>query len=174
MPIKQALTRSYLEIEMLSSCPKLLCRLLNSLFPSDTYLMCTTYGSYSHQKYTRIYNYFILSGVFFNHAESPNHTRGLLLLILVVSVISLRKCLVGFVQIPKSGLHSLTRLFLLRGLLDRLMRNWWSSRKGRHHPENHYSRWEQDHVLLNFSQLGLFYEYLEMGEILCLQYRVHI
>ncbi|KAI3377595.1 hypothetical protein L3Q82_008761 [Scortum barcoo] len=43
-----------------------------------------------------------------------------------------------------------------------LMRNWWSSRKGRHHPENHYSRWEQDHVLQNFSQLGLFYEYLEM------------
>ncbi|XP_031702257.1 anoctamin-5-like isoform X2 [Anarrhichthys ocellatus] len=43
-----------------------------------------------------------------------------------------------------------------------LIRNWWSSRKGRHHPENHYSRWEQDHVLLNFSQLGLFYEYLEM------------
>lgn len=46
------------------------------------------------------------------------------------------------------------------------MRNWWSSRKGRHHPENHYSRWEQDHVLQNFSQLGLFYEYLEMGELL--------
>lgn len=44
------------------------------------------------------------------------------------------------------------------------MRNWWSGRKGRHHPENHYSRWEQDHVLQNFSQLGLFYEYLEMGE----------
>ncbi|XP_075966402.1 anoctamin-5b isoform X1 [Anarhichas minor] len=43
-----------------------------------------------------------------------------------------------------------------------LIRNWWSSRKGRHHHENHYSRWEQDHVLLNFSQLGLFYEYLEM------------
>ncbi|XP_061598260.1 anoctamin-5b isoform X2 [Cololabis saira] len=43
-----------------------------------------------------------------------------------------------------------------------LMRNWWSSRKGRHNPENHYSRWEQDCVLLNFSQLGLFYEYLEM------------
>lgn len=43
-----------------------------------------------------------------------------------------------------------------------LMRNWWSSRKGRHNPENHYSRWEQDHVLQNFSQLGLFYEYLEM------------
>uniref|UniRef100_A0A8C2XDJ7 Anoctamin n=1 Tax=Cyclopterus lumpus TaxID=8103 RepID=A0A8C2XDJ7_CYCLU len=35
-------------------------------------------------------------------------------------------------------------------------------RKGRHHPENHNSRWEQDHVLQNFSQLGLFYEYLEM------------
>ncbi|KAM6942860.1 anoctamin-5b [Xenentodon cancila] len=43
-----------------------------------------------------------------------------------------------------------------------LMRNWWSSRKGQHNPENHYSRWEQDYVLLNFSQLGLFYEYLEM------------
>ncbi|XP_068195363.1 anoctamin-5b isoform X1 [Antennarius striatus] len=43
-----------------------------------------------------------------------------------------------------------------------LMRNWWSGRKARHHPENHYSRWEQDHVLQNFSQLGLFYEYLEM------------
>ncbi|XP_054900801.1 anoctamin-5b isoform X1 [Poeciliopsis prolifica] len=43
-----------------------------------------------------------------------------------------------------------------------LMRNWWSSRKGRHNPENHYSRWEQDYVLLNFSQIGLFYEYLEM------------
>ncbi|KAM9408496.1 anoctamin-5b isoform 2-T2 [Pholidichthys leucotaenia] len=43
-----------------------------------------------------------------------------------------------------------------------LIRNYWSSRKGRHNPENHYSRWEQDHVLQNFSQLGLFYEYLEM------------
>lgn len=43
-----------------------------------------------------------------------------------------------------------------------LIRNWWNSRKGRHHPENHNSRWEQDHVLLNFTQLGLFYEYLEM------------
>lgn len=43
-----------------------------------------------------------------------------------------------------------------------VMRNWWNSRKARRHPETHYSRWEQDHVLLNFSQLGLFYEYLEM------------
>ncbi|KAM8876506.1 LOW QUALITY PROTEIN: anoctamin-5-like [Synchiropus picturatus] len=43
-----------------------------------------------------------------------------------------------------------------------LMRNWWNSRKARHNPEIHYSRWEQDHVLLNFTQLGLFYEYLEM------------
>ncbi|XP_076011820.1 anoctamin-5-like [Genypterus blacodes] len=43
-----------------------------------------------------------------------------------------------------------------------VMRNWWSGRRGRHHPENHYSRWEQDHVLQNFTQLGLFYEYLEM------------
>lgn len=51
-------------------------------------------------------------------------------------------------------------------LPDRVMRNWWSRRKGRHHPENHYSRCEQDHVLQNFSQLGLFYEYLEMGKII--------
>ncbi|XP_038139835.1 anoctamin-5-like isoform X1 [Cyprinodon tularosa] len=43
-----------------------------------------------------------------------------------------------------------------------LMRNWWSSRRGRHNHENHISRWEQDYVLLNFSQIGLFYEYLEM------------
>ncbi|KAM3877047.1 anoctamin-5b [Diretmus argenteus] len=43
-----------------------------------------------------------------------------------------------------------------------LMRNWWGSRKGRHQPENQYSRWEQDRDLLNFTQLGLFYEYLEM------------
>lgn len=46
------------------------------------------------------------------------------------------------------------------------MRNWWSSRKGHHRPDNRYSRWEQDYVLVNFSQLGLFYEYLEMGEAL--------
>ncbi|XP_029904048.1 anoctamin-5b isoform X2 [Myripristis murdjan] len=43
-----------------------------------------------------------------------------------------------------------------------LMCNWWVSRKGRQQPENQYSRWEQDHDLQNFSQLGLFYEYLEM------------
>ncbi|XP_067297081.1 anoctamin-5b isoform X4 [Pseudorasbora parva] len=43
-----------------------------------------------------------------------------------------------------------------------LLRNWWGSRKGRSHPENTYSRWEQDHDLQNFSQFGLFYEYLEM------------
>uniref|UniRef100_A0A8C9SPT2 Anoctamin n=1 Tax=Scleropages formosus TaxID=113540 RepID=A0A8C9SPT2_SCLFO len=40
--------------------------------------------------------------------------------------------------------------------------NWWGSRKARNHPESLYSRWEQDHDLQNFSQLGLFYEYLEM------------
>jgi len=45
----------------------------------------------------------------------------------------------------------------------RLLRNWWGSRKGRSHPESTYSRWEQDHDLQNFSQFGLFYEYLEMG-----------
>ncbi|KAI4900042.1 hypothetical protein NFI96_028143, partial [Prochilodus magdalenae] len=43
-----------------------------------------------------------------------------------------------------------------------LIRNWWISRKGRNHPEGRYSRWEQDHDLQNFSQFGLFYEYLEM------------
>uniref|UniRef100_A0A671QLL5 Anoctamin n=1 Tax=Sinocyclocheilus anshuiensis TaxID=1608454 RepID=A0A671QLL5_9TELE len=43
-----------------------------------------------------------------------------------------------------------------------LFRNWWGSRKGRSNPESTYSRWEQDHNLQNFSQFGLFYEYLEM------------
>ncbi|KAF7212080.1 anoctamin-5b isoform X2 [Nothobranchius furzeri] len=43
-----------------------------------------------------------------------------------------------------------------------LLRTWWNSRRGRHNPENQYSRWEQDYILLNFTQLGLFYEYLEM------------
>ncbi|XP_060891520.1 anoctamin-5 isoform X3 [Labrus mixtus] len=40
--------------------------------------------------------------------------------------------------------------------------NWWGSRKARSHPETLYSRWEQDHDLQGFGQLGLFYEYLEM------------
>uniref|UniRef100_A0A8D3DE51 Anoctamin n=1 Tax=Scophthalmus maximus TaxID=52904 RepID=A0A8D3DE51_SCOMX len=35
-------------------------------------------------------------------------------------------------------------------------------RKARKHPESLYSRWEQDHDLQGFGQLGLFYEYLEM------------
>ncbi|XP_062380914.1 anoctamin-5b isoform X2 [Sardina pilchardus] len=43
-----------------------------------------------------------------------------------------------------------------------LMRNWWGRRKARNHPEKVYSRWEQDHDLVSFSQCGLFYEYLEM------------
>uniref|UniRef100_A0A672HJX8 Anoctamin n=1 Tax=Salarias fasciatus TaxID=181472 RepID=A0A672HJX8_SALFA len=42
------------------------------------------------------------------------------------------------------------------------MRNWWGSRRARSHPESLYSRWEQDHDLQAFGQLGLFYEYLEM------------
>uniref|UniRef100_A0A672HIX8 Anoctamin n=1 Tax=Salarias fasciatus TaxID=181472 RepID=A0A672HIX8_SALFA len=40
--------------------------------------------------------------------------------------------------------------------------NWWGSRRARSHPESLYSRWEQDHDLQAFGQLGLFYEYLEM------------
>uniref|UniRef100_A0A8C5CVD5 Anoctamin n=1 Tax=Gadus morhua TaxID=8049 RepID=A0A8C5CVD5_GADMO len=40
--------------------------------------------------------------------------------------------------------------------------NWWGSRKARNHPESLYCRWEQDHDLQGFGQLGLFYEYLEM------------
>lgn len=44
--------------------------------------------------------------------------------------------------------------------------NWWGSRKARRHPESLYSRWEQDHDLQGFGQLGLFYEYLEMGKYL--------
>uniref|UniRef100_A0A3Q2PEE1 Anoctamin n=1 Tax=Fundulus heteroclitus TaxID=8078 RepID=A0A3Q2PEE1_FUNHE len=44
----------------------------------------------------------------------------------------------------------------------RWVMNWWSSRKAQNHPESLYSRWEQDHDLQSFGQLGLFYEYLEM------------
>lgn len=46
----------------------------------------------------------------------------------------------------------------------RWLMNWWGSRKARSHPESLYSRWEQDHDLQVFGQLGLFYEYLEMGK----------
>ncbi|XP_032894555.1 anoctamin-5 isoform X3 [Amblyraja radiata] len=42
------------------------------------------------------------------------------------------------------------------------VKNWWVSRKARHHPERLYSRWEQDHDLQDMGQFGLFYEYLEM------------
>ncbi|XP_064191764.1 anoctamin-5 isoform X2 [Anguilla rostrata] len=43
------------------------------------------------------------------------------------------------------------------------MCNWWGSRKGRNPSDKRvYCSWEQDHDLQNFSQLGLFYEYLEM------------
>uniref|UniRef100_A0A8C6WFF5 Anoctamin n=1 Tax=Neogobius melanostomus TaxID=47308 RepID=A0A8C6WFF5_9GOBI len=48
------------------------------------------------------------------------------------------------------------------GNIQEALLNWWNSRRTRHNPETQYSRWEQDHVLLNFGQLGLFYEYLEM------------
>lgn len=47
---------------------------------------------------------------------------------------------------------------------SRWLMNWWGSRKARRHPESLYSRWEQDHDLQGFGQLGLFYEYLEMGK----------
>ncbi|KAG8438346.1 hypothetical protein GDO86_008870 [Hymenochirus boettgeri] len=40
--------------------------------------------------------------------------------------------------------------------------NWWGRRKTKNHPENLYSRWEQDGDLQTFGPLGLFYEYLEM------------
>lgn len=49
---------------------------------------------------------------------------------------------------------------------SRWLMNWWGSRKARRHPESLYSRWEQDHDLQGFGQLGLFYEYLEMGKYL--------
>lgn len=51
--------------------------------------------------------------------------------------------------------------------------NWWGSRKARSHPESLYSRWEQDHDLQVFGQLGLFYEYLEMGKDLAHTQSVH-
>ncbi|XP_048644452.1 anoctamin-5 isoform X2 [Marmota marmota marmota] len=42
-----------------------------------------------------------------------------------------------------------------------LVFNWWRRRKARTNSEKLYSRWEQDHDLETFGQLGLFYEYLE-------------
>ncbi|EHA99487.1 Anoctamin-5 [Heterocephalus glaber] len=42
-----------------------------------------------------------------------------------------------------------------------LVLNWWRRRKARTNSEKLYSRWEQDHDLQCFGQLGLFYEYLE-------------
>ncbi|XP_023593562.1 anoctamin-5 [Trichechus manatus latirostris] len=39
--------------------------------------------------------------------------------------------------------------------------NWWRRRKTRTNSEKLYSRWEQDHDLESFGNLGLFYEYLE-------------
>lgn len=49
-------------------------------------------------------------------------------------------------------------------LLKRLIRNWWNRWRGQQNPHSDFSRWEQDYVLQDFNQLGLFYEYLEMGE----------
>ncbi|XP_007955105.1 anoctamin-5 [Orycteropus afer afer] len=42
-----------------------------------------------------------------------------------------------------------------------LVLNWWRRRKTRTNSEKLYSRWEQDHDLESFGNLGLFYEYLE-------------
>ncbi|XP_041909984.1 anoctamin-5 [Arvicola amphibius] len=42
-----------------------------------------------------------------------------------------------------------------------LVFNWWRRRRARTNSEKLYSRWEQDHDLQAFGQLGLFYEYLE-------------
>ncbi|XP_054633657.1 anoctamin-5 isoform X2 [Dunckerocampus dactyliophorus] len=42
------------------------------------------------------------------------------------------------------------------------LKNWWSSRKTKKHPESLYTRWEQDSDLQIFGSLGLFDEYLEM------------
>lgn len=49
-------------------------------------------------------------------------------------------------------------------LLERLIRNWWNRWRGQQNPHSDFSRWEQDYVLQDFNHLGLFYEYLEMGE----------
>lgn len=51
--------------------------------------------------------------------------------------------------------------------------NWWRRRKARTNSEKLYSRWEQDHDLETFGSLGLFYEYLETGnlQLLILKHR---
>lgn len=58
----------------------------------------------------------------------------------------------------------LSKLSIVPLWSPRWLMNWWGSRKARSHPESLYSRWEQDHDLQGFGQLGLFYEYLEMGK----------
>lgn len=47
---------------------------------------------------------------------------------------------------------------------NRLLRNWFNRWRGKQNPHNDFSRWEQDYVLQDFIHMGLFYEYLEMGE----------
>ncbi|XP_061825660.1 anoctamin-5 isoform X3 [Nerophis lumbriciformis] len=42
------------------------------------------------------------------------------------------------------------------------LKNWWTSRGAKRHPESVYTRWEQDYDLQIFGSLGLFDEYLEM------------
>ena len=46
-----------------------------------------------------------------------------------------------------------------------MLRNWFSRRQVKKETEdNLYTRWEQDKNLVETSPLGLFSEYLEMGE----------
>lgn len=46
----------------------------------------------------------------------------------------------------------------------RLLRNWFNRWRGKHNLQKDFSRWEQDYILQDFIHMGLFYEYLEMGE----------
>ena len=65
---------------------------------------------------------------------------------------------------PHCCIHALCVCMCVCVCVFRWLKNWWVSKSARNHPESLYSRWEQDHDLQHFTQLGLFYEYLEMGE----------
>lgn len=57
---------------------------------------------------------------------------------------------------------------------NRLLRNWFNRWRGKQNPHNDFSRWEQDYVLQDFIHMGLFYEYLEMGERLMVGRQRHL
>lgn len=53
----------------------------------------------------------------------------------------------------------------LNGFLFRKLKNWWKSRDNIREDFSKMSQWERDYDLVETSEQGLFYEYLEMGKL---------